>query len=248
MTNSATFSEDERQSPIDMMTHLSAYGFYYKCPKRPDGRWLGPLVACSDNKEYVSDTYVSFRGVPHDFLVNWAEELTCLSSWTDIQPDCCHPLSPECRLSSALTSLSRHSRKRCQPRGILTNITRIVSRLFSRSPESVVLVDDVLGENDIKPVIDHISKTGRVVKLIACFINTLPECAYFYNPGQRREPIPVISLASIMVWRFLSNDPFVAHYIKESPTHIIEDPHTQLSRDRMMVIMRKRFHEYRPST
>ena len=224
MASHPVLSEAEQESTVDMVAYLRNHGHLYQCPKRPDGRWLGPLVACgASNAEckqsrYVSDTFISFYSVPLDVLVSWTEQLIATPQWSEAQPDYSHPHSHDCHMASALT---------------------VVARCSSQPREGVVLVDDVLSESSIKSVVDYLTVTDRAVKLIACFINTLPGCTYWYNPGNRRESIPVVSLATIRVQRIPRDDPFVASYIEESPSHFIADPHTPLNRDRMMVLMRK---------
>jgi len=253
MASHLALSETERQLTVGMMTYLSSYGFYYKCPQRPDGRWLGPLVTSGASNaeckqsQYVSDTFISFDSVPLDILVNWAEQLIATRQWSEAKPDYSHPISRGCRLASALTVVADQSQRRNQLGGVQSKMARSVKRCFAKPAKSIVLVDDVLGESNIEPDIDYFSTTGRVVKLIACFVNSLPECVYWYSPGNKREPIPVVSLAEIKVQRYLRDDPVVSSYIEESPSHFIADPYTKLNRNRMMVLMRKFHPELKPS-
>src|SRR3989304_3571376 len=141
MASHPVLSEAEQESTVDMVAYLRNHGHLYQCPKRPDGRWLGPLVACgASNAEckqsrYVSDTFISFYSVPLDVLVSWTEQLIATPQWSEAKPDFSHPLSHDCHMASALAVVAYQPRRRNRFGRVLSKMIRPIIRCFSQPRE-----------------------------------------------------------------------------------------------------------------
>lgn len=215
MAQQLILQEDE--SRMSMLTYLARYGHYYQAEQSLDGRWLDPLVACEPSESNLfCDTFISFDRVPLDILVNWARELMGKPKWIETRPDYSHPLSPKCRLSTALNVISQQARRQGSFKDKLSKVMRHFSRCISQPTESVVLVVDVLDKCDIQPAIDDVKASGRAVKLVACFVNTVSEDAFWHKTNNPKESIPVVSLADIRVRTFrTTDDPYLTEHLAD---------------------------------
>ena len=223
----------EFQDPFGLVKQC---GGYYKCPKSPCGKRLGPVVGYAttyeEGKQWVGDEYINFakvekQAIALDFV---ADKLVCtLLAREDISGELTDNVvfcgAPEGGKALAVAISQMLKKKRAQyifPEkkviALKTKISREVSELvFDRHvPEKgdrCWIVEDICNNfGTTAKLIALIEKYGAHVLGILCFLNRSPEFDRLFVPviGDGLPCWPVISCVRKIIPEYKQDDPFVA--------------------------------------